>query len=957
MYCNRVYGCVGDWIANKSTLRHLNCKILQINARGINELSKFDSIKEILERSKERFDAIVICETWLTADRIHLYKIEGFVGTFSCRNESHGGLAVFTRAELNAVVSANTTQDGFHHIHCEFKTLGIPVDLHAVYRPPSFDVRRFFLELEHMISRVKKGHRCILVGDINIPTNLTGNNVVGEYTRLLASYNMLITNTNTTRPASNNILDHVVCTDTLAEKVVNDTVSADLSDHCLVISSFDMTCHTSERTLSKQITDHNRLNDMFRQSMMSLPHTMTANETLEYVIECYKSHVAECTRTVTCQAKVKGNCPWMTLELWKLIRIKERQLKLSRANSRDVRASELLKHVSKILQKKKAECKREYYLRILNGNPQKKAWKLINEISGKRSSKKSTKEIRRNGQTITDPLQICSTFNEYFCNIGNDLASNIASNRDIHRFNTLPTAPSSIFLRPATINEIVLLINDLDVNKSGGPDKIPTKFVKVHYEFFAQLLHRVFNEIIQTGQYPSCLKLARVIPVFKSGDPRELSNYRPISTLSVIDKVLEKLLVSRIVEYISRFGFMYSHQYGFRKGSSTLAATCDLVEEIYDTLDKRQLVGGLFIDLKKAFDTVNHKLLIQKLECYGIRGIPKQLIESYLMGRSQYVVIDDCASPQLPITIGVPQGSNLGPILFLLYINDLCKLKLHGKLRLFADDTSLSYRGNVCADILEQIREDVDRLMEYFSENMLSLNLAKTKYMLIHSGRRRIPDHGPVIIQGHTLEKTSEYCFLGLIIDETMSWKSHIKSLKKSISSLCGLLRRVSPFMPFSCMQKMYYSLIHSRLQYLVANWGLASKSHIRELQVLQNRCLKIVYNKPFLYPTNLLYSTADKSVLPIDALHELQILVQIRKITTDPQQHHNTSLTTSRQYRPSRQLGNFILPRSRSGFSHKKFSFVGSKLFNELPMTCKTSRSLTEFKNSVKQHLKSKIR
>lgn len=329
MYCNRAYDCVDDWIANKSILAHLNCKILQINARGINVLSKFDCIKELLERSRERFDVVVICETWIKPDRTHLYQIEGFVGIYSCRNESHGGLAVFTRADLHVEVLANRTIDGFHHIHCQFKSLSSPVDLHAVYRPPGFEVRRFFSELENIISAVRNGQKCILVGDTNIPTNMTSNNIVGEYIRLLASYNLVVTNTNTTRPASNNVLDHVICTDTLAEKVVNDTICTDLSDHSFVVSSIDMSCHTTKKTLSKQITDHNRLNDLFRQSMINLPLTMTANETLEYVIERYKSHLKECTRTVTCQAKVKNNCPWMTLELWRLIKVKDKQLKIS----------------------------------------------------------------------------------------------------------------------------------------------------------------------------------------------------------------------------------------------------------------------------------------------------------------------------------------------------------------------------------------------------------------------------------------------------------------------------------------------------------------------------------------------------------------------------------------------------------------------------------------------------
>lgn len=192
---------------------------------------------------------------------------------------SHRGLAVFIRNDPNANVIVNREVDGFRHIHCQRKGYGKPVDLHAVYRPPGFDVRRFLLELEHMASAIGNGHKCVIVGDTNISTNMTLNNIANEYTRLLASYNLLVTNTNTTRPASNNVLDHVVCSDCLADSVVNDTIDTDLSDHCLtlIFSSFDMVCHASNKLLTKQIIDHSRLNELFHETMMRIPLTMTAN--------------------------------------------------------------------------------------------------------------------------------------------------------------------------------------------------------------------------------------------------------------------------------------------------------------------------------------------------------------------------------------------------------------------------------------------------------------------------------------------------------------------------------------------------------------------------------------------------------------------------------------------------------------------------------------------------------
>lgn len=513
-----------------------------------------------------------------------------------------------------------------------------------------------------------------------------------------------------------------------------------------------------------------------------------------------------------------------------------------------------------------------------------------------------------------------------------------------------------MFMSPTTCNEIILLIRDLDGAKSAGPDGIPVSFVKIHHQFFATLLAEVFNEIIETGIYPECLKTARVVPVFKNGDSTDLNNYRPISTLSILDKILEKLILKRILDYVTRHKMLYSYQYGFRKGSSTLAATCDLVDDIYDSLDSGTLVGALFIDLKKAFDTIDHLLLIEKLDTYGIRGVAKQLIRSYLTDRKQFVSIGEDRSTLQPITTGVPQGSILGPVLFLLFVNDVSTLPLNGKIRLFADDTSVFYRGPTELSIQTQMNHDLELLSKYFKTNVLSLNLSKTKYMLIHSPRRTLIDHVALTFEGRTVEKVQDFPFLGLTLDAKMTWRPHINLLKNKLSSLCGIMRRVSSFLPPACMKQMYFALIHSRLQYLVAVWGLACKSALRELQVIQNRCLKIVFSKPHLHPSALLYSGSGDSLLPIRGLCELQTLTQMHKIVKDPLLHHNTTLPRIPQVRTTRQAGNFALSRPNTEFGKKKFSYFGAKTYNSIPLVCKRLPNINLFRNAMREKLKQRI-
>lgn len=273
MYCvNKEYLCIEDWISNKHVVNPKSAfRVLQLNVRGMNELNKFDDIKQTLERYGEQVDVLVLGETWLKPERVCLYEINGYKGIFSCREESHGGLAVFIRNELNMEICSNVVIEGSHHIHCRLLSQGKAVNLHAVYRPPSFDVRRFLHQIEGMLSSASAGDKSILVGDFNIPLNIVNNNIVGEYLRLLETYNMMPTNTAVTRPSSNNILDHIVCSKSMTETIVNETIFTGMSDHCLICSTINMKCHTSENTLQKRITDHSRLNQLFTQSIANLP--------------------------------------------------------------------------------------------------------------------------------------------------------------------------------------------------------------------------------------------------------------------------------------------------------------------------------------------------------------------------------------------------------------------------------------------------------------------------------------------------------------------------------------------------------------------------------------------------------------------------------------------------------------------------------------------------------------
>lgn len=332
------------------------------------------------------------------------------------------------------------------------------------------------------------------------------------------------------------------------------------------------------------------------------------------------------------------------------------------------------------------------------------------------------------------------------------------------------------------------------------------------------------------------------------------------------------------------------------------------------------------------------------------------MIRSYLTGRSQFTHVNGSSSCKRALTVGVPQGSNLGPLLFLLYVNDLPKLNLHGKPRLFADDTSLSYEASDPNNIVDQMEQDLVKLQDYFNENLLSLNLSKTKYMMLHSPRRNISPHRDLIVQAIPIDKVQCFKHLGLMIDSKLTWSDHINSLQKTISSTCGMLWKLSKFLPRNALLTMYHAFVQSKLQYLVSLWGAAAKSRLKPLQTIQNRCLKAVFNLPRLYSTANLYENSPASILPVSALRELQCLLQIHNQMYNQEMHHNQDIERASHRYSLRNAAFLLISRTNTEMAKKSVSYFSKKCFNSLPEVVKLEQNTNKFKQVVKSMIKARV-
>ena len=386
------------------------------------------------------------------------------------------------------------------------------------------------------------------------------------------------------------------------------------------------------------------------------------------------------------------------------------------------------KRYSNKLNKVKLESKNYYYNTQFAKckNNMKATWKLIGSII-KRKTKGQIHptKITINNKIYTAKQDIVNQLNQYFVNVGPNLANSITTSSFQPISYISNAAVPSFFMSPITETQVLNLFLGLDSNKVSID--IPNNMIKLAAYELSPIFTNIFNESISTGVVPDILKISRITPIYKSGDTNGPHNYRPISILSVFSKVLERLVYNQLDSFLEKYNIMYNYQFGFRKKHSTEQAILELTDKLKSAIDNRQLTCGLFLDFSKAFDTVNHKILLEKLQKYGIRGVPLQWFTSYLTNRQQYVRIDNTDSEMLRMTCGVPQGSTLGPLLFLLYINDMpnCSKKL--SFRIFADDTNVFYSGKSVSEIEIVMNEEIKKIHNYCATNKLSINFKKNE--------------------------------------------------------------------------------------------------------------------------------------------------------------------------------------------------------------------------------------
>ena len=474
------------------------------------------------------------------------------------------------------------------------------------------------------------------------------------------------------------------------------------------------------------------------------------------------------------------------------------------------------------------------------------------------------------GKTIVkDPEIISNTFNNFFTNIGKNLANKIP-NSDIDPLSYLqPSNNFSVAITPTTESEIIDILKKLK-NSSSGYDGIDSRVIKDTYSGFTQPLVYVLNLSLLNGYFPNELKIAQITPIHKSGENNLINNYRPVSLLSVFSKILERLMYDRVIGFIDKHNILHKCQFGFRKKYGTSLALIHLVDKLCQALNEKKVTLGVFIDLKKAFDTVDHTILLRKLHSYGIRGIAYDWFRNYLNERKQFVYFNGTKSKETLISCGVPQGSILGPLLFLLYVNDLPNATNLFVL-MFADDTNFFLSGQNENELIQKMNDELNKLSKWLIVNKLTLNVAKTNYMFI-SGQRVIDVNSNIQINGLNISRVYSAKFLGIIIDHKLNWNEHIHYIKAKLSKSIGIICKAKKYLNNKTLLTLYYSFFQSYLIYGIEIWGSTYATYSESLIVLQNRVVRIIKGvHPRTSTVNLM---KELRILQLQKLYKVSVLM-----------------------------------------------------------------------------------
>ena len=886
---NSKYYSLQDFLSHKNELTKNSLTVFHLNIVSLQ--GHIDDLKALLAALDHSFDIIAISETKILENIDITTNIDligyNFVGTPT--KSSYGGTGIFIRSCFDYDVRkdlSRSEQDEAEAIFVEITNLKKKILIGCIYRHHDSIKKfteNFLLSILNLISKENK--TCILAGDFNIDLLKCDDvNEVATFYDILSSYGFrpLILQPTRVTMSSATLIDNIFIND-LEVTSTGGNITASISDHFPQFCGLDINVTPKINKSNKYGRCYkNFVDDEFKNELMHVDWTSLFNG--KNSTQCFESFFKVIEDTLNVMAPIRKltkkelglqEKPWITNGILKSIKNRDNIFSNFRREHDVLLKTNLYNDYKRMRNKIKnliRKSKSDYYNSFFEENKTniKKTWEGIREIVNiSKKSKSSPSRLRHNNSDVSDQVEISNIFNNFFVNIGNKVEEKIP-NTDTNYMSYLKNPNNkSIFLTPVDNKEILTMIKNLSSAKACGPNSIPTNILKTHASTLCEPLKNIINLSFCDGLFPDLLKFASVCPIFK-GSKEKCENYRPISLLSNLSKLFERAMHTRVYDFLESSNVFYNLQFGFRKKYSTNHALLSIVENIKQSLDNKTFACGVFIDLEKAFDTVNHNIILDKLKYYGIRGPAHQWFSSYLSSRKQKVNVEGVSSNFLDITCGVPQGSILGPLLFLLYINDMNKSVKHSCVYHFADDTNLLYKNKDPKKLRKNINSDLKDIFTWLCANRLSLNVSKTEFIVFKPPKKSLHQRITLKLNGKTLFESTKLKYLGLIMDDRLTWKHHISELRKKLSKSIGIIYKMKKLNSHRrIMLSLYNAIFQSHVNYGLSVWGCANDKYIESIRLSQKRVIRIISNADYTSPTSKLFK--DLNVLKIDDLLKIQ--------------------------------------------------------------------------------------
>ena len=959
----------------------LDISILQLNVRGL--ASKKDELEQLLQKIEQSSmpEVIILCETWLTpsSPRVNITGYE-FVGKHRTHKKGGGvGLLISKSVKFKMRTDLEVEDINCENCFVEIKLDSGNIVVGSIYRPPNTNNKDFVNLYSKLVNKIKLETRKKIIIGLDHNLDFLKSHTHGptmDFIEKNLSNDLIPCITRPTRITKNSatLIDNIIVSTEYIGKISSKILMEDISDH---LPSYVKLNNILENKLEPKRIESRCMKPKnliaLRKHLTTVKWEHYLNSDIDVMFDTVHSVITESINTYlpktvkTISPKQQIRKPWITKGILKSITYsKKLYRKILRKDSNTIEYKNYVNY-QKSLKRIKRIAKIQYFQSQCNEyrNNTSKLWKIINIIAGKTNDKSSLIEkIKTDNIMNYNPTVIANSLGKYFSEVGANFANKIpASNKSITDYlNNIPFNEKSLFMQPTTESEVLKLIGSLPNKSSSGFDEISNIILKEIKIEIAPILVYVFNESIVKGIFPESMKLAHIVPLYKGKEKYLPENYRPISLLITLSKLLEKIVYTRTYNFLNDTDQIYAKQFGFRKKHSCENAVSELVGNIVKNLEQRKYTIAVFLDLSKAFDTLEHDVIFSKMYQYGIRGNCLDWYRSYLKNRKLQVKCmteantNNTYSETYNIDYGTPQGSCMGPLIFLIFCNDLSThLELISSIQ-FADDTTLYHSSKNKTYLKWSIEHDLQILSDWFRANKLTLNLNKSTFILFGPGSN---ENMEIRLGEETIPQVNCTKFLGIWIDQDLRWLTHFQKVCLKVQNNIMLLNRLKNVLTTHALKLLYYAQVNSHLQYGILNWGnMLTATQIDKLQKLQNKCIKIVAKKD---KVNVVLCRKELKILSIRELIKIENLkfgykydkklLPVPLVTSLELDHTKKTLMKQHEYATrNKHLPN--LPTATNNKYKNSFLFKSVKLYSELPTSDRKEYHLKGFVATVKRRI-----